>query len=130
MLQQGLQQAVALYQRIRTEVVTNINLLLLVVTDGRVAWYVKSIPILVLCYFASPIDLIPDLVPIFGWADDALLLPIAIWMAYSLLPTDLRVIIRAEAAARSLPVWMGWVGAGLVLFSWATLAWVTIAAML
>jgi uncharacterized membrane protein YkvA (DUF1232 family) len=54
-----------------------------------VPWYAKAWMMLVLAYGLSPIDLIPDFIPIIGFLDDVLLLPIGIWLAIKLIPKTL-----------------------------------------
>lgn len=54
-------------------------------------------------YALSPIDLIPDFVPILGYFDDLILLPIGIWLTLKLIPLDVMTRLRAEAAARPAP---------------------------
>ncbi len=60
-------------------------------------WLAKSICIFVVAYAFSPIDLIPDFIPVIGFLDDALLLPGLIWLAVRLLPADVLVASRLSA---------------------------------
>ncbi len=46
--------------------------------DPRVPWYAKALALFVAAYALSPIDLIPDFVPVLGYLDDAILLPLGI----------------------------------------------------
>lgn len=54
---------------------------------------------LVVAYALSPIDLIPDLIPVLGWVDDLLLLPGLIWLTLRLLPPPVLAACRAQAEA-------------------------------
>jgi len=54
-----------------------------------VPWYVKIIITLVVGYAFSPIDLIPDFIPIVGYLDDLIIVPLGIWLAINLLPKDI-----------------------------------------
>lgn len=54
--------------------------------DPRTPWYAKALGVLVVAYALSPIDLIPDFIPVLGYVDDVLLLPVLIWAAIKLLP--------------------------------------------
>lgn len=75
--------------------------------DALMLWFARrhpDTPIVakVLCVFAvayalSPIDLIPDFIPVLGYIDDAILLPALIWMAIRLLPAHVIEACRAEA---------------------------------
>ena len=58
--------------------------------DARTPWYAKALGILVVAYALSPIDLIPDFIPVLGYVDDVLLLPGLIWLAIRLLPEEVR----------------------------------------
>jgi uncharacterized membrane protein YkvA (DUF1232 family) len=53
--------------------------------------------LLVVAYALSPIDLIPDFIPVLGYVDDALLLPALIWLTVRLLPRDVIAVSRAQA---------------------------------
>ena len=75
--------------------------LYLAARDPRVPWYAKALAALVAAYALSPIDLIPDFIPVLGLLDDALLLPLGIWAAVKLIPQDVMAEHRraAEQAA-------------------------------
>ncbi len=49
-------------------------------------WLPKAICIFIVAYALSPIDLIPDFIPVLGYVDDLVLLPILIWVAIRLMP--------------------------------------------
>jgi uncharacterized membrane protein YkvA (DUF1232 family) len=66
--------------------------------DPRVPWYAKAVAAAVAAYALSPIDLIPDFVPILGYLDDVLIVPLGIMLAVKLIPSDLMVEFRDEAA--------------------------------
>lgn len=65
--------------------------------DPRVPWYVKALALAVAGYALSPIDLIPDFVPVLGYLDDLILVPIGIWLVVALIPSDVMVHCRAKA---------------------------------
>jgi uncharacterized membrane protein YkvA (DUF1232 family) len=54
--------------------------------DPRTPWYAKALGLLVTAYALSPIDLIPDFIPLLGLLDDAVLIPLGIWLFVRLLP--------------------------------------------
>jgi len=65
--------------------------------DPRVPWYAKALAIAVAGYALSPIDLIPDFIPIVGYLDELILLPLGIWLVVALIPPDIMVEYRARA---------------------------------
>lgn len=75
-------------------------------SDPRVPWYVKLLAGCVVAYALSPIDLIPDFIPVVGYLDDAVIVPIGIVCVLKLIPKELLAEFRAEAELRPhrLPV--------------------------
>ncbi|MVT67229.1 DUF1232 domain-containing protein [Bradyrhizobium pachyrhizi] len=67
--------------------------------DPRVPWYAKALAVAVAAYALSPIDLIPDFIPVIGYLDDLILLPLGIWLAISLVPDEVMAECRAKAGA-------------------------------
>lgn len=101
--------------------------------DPRTPAIVRMIGVVVVAYALSPIDLIPDFIPVLGFIDDAILLPALIWLAVRLMPDDVlsesRVAAEAWLAERGsrptsrlgLVVVLGcWLLAGVVLWRWLT----------
>ena len=68
--------------------------------DRRVPWTAKIVLIVVVAYALSPIDLIPDFIPVFGYLDDMILLPLGIALAIKLIPDEVWEECRAEARTR------------------------------
>ena len=62
-------------------------------------WYAKALGLFVMAYALSPIDLIPDFIPVLGYVDDVLLLPALIWLTVRLLPESVLAECRAQADA-------------------------------
>jgi uncharacterized membrane protein YkvA (DUF1232 family) len=71
--------------------------LYLAARDPRVPWYVKALAICVAGYALSPIDLIPDFVPLLGYVDDVVILPLGIWAVVKLIPPAIMAEHRAAA---------------------------------
>jgi uncharacterized membrane protein YkvA (DUF1232 family) len=94
-------------------------------------WYAKALGLFVVAYALSPIDLIPDFIPVLGYVDDVLLLPGLIWLAVRMLPAEVLADCREQA-----DIWMAtkgvsprsragaalvvvlWIGAGAALWIW------------
>jgi uncharacterized membrane protein YkvA (DUF1232 family) len=69
--------------------------------DPRVPLAVKAFAALVAAYALSPIDLIPDFIPVLGYLDELILLPAAIWVTLRLIPDGVLGNARERAAASS-----------------------------
>jgi uncharacterized membrane protein YkvA (DUF1232 family) len=67
--------------------------------DPRVPWAVKLLALAVAGYALSPIDLIPDFIPVVGYLDDLIIVPLGIWLVIALIPEDLMREYRATASA-------------------------------
>jgi len=61
-------------------------------------WYVKVLAAVVAAYAFSPIDLIPDFIPVLGYLDDLILIPLGIWLVVSLIPEQAMAEYRAKAS--------------------------------
>ena len=70
--------------------------------DPRVPRSAKVVAALVAAYALSPLDLIPDFIPVLGYLDDLILVPLGILLAVRLIPPDLMAELRAEAARRTV----------------------------
>ena len=69
--------------------------------DPRVPWYVKAAAVMIAAYALSPIDVIPDFIPVLGYLDEVILLPIAIALVIRMIPEPLMAEFREEAQRRS-----------------------------
>ena len=72
--------------------------------DPRVPWYAKALAIFVAGYALSPIDLIPDFIPVLGYIDDMILLPIGIWLVIRMIQPKIMAQHRQAAARLDWPV--------------------------
>jgi uncharacterized membrane protein YkvA (DUF1232 family) len=85
--------------------------------DPRVPWYAKALAALVAGYALSPIDLIPDFVPVVGYLDDLILVPLGILLVVRLIPPAIMAEHReTAAAAQDRPV--SRVAAMVIAFVW------------
>jgi len=92
--------------------------------DPRTPWHARAVGLLVTAYALSPIDLIPDFIPVLGLIDDAVLIPLGIWLFLKMVPSEVfeECKARAEAASeRPRSIW----GALIVILVWVTLALLT-----
>ena len=98
----------------------DVHALYLAARDPRTPWYAKALALAIVTYALSPIDLIPDFIPVLGYLDDAVLLPLAIMLAVRLVPSDVMADHRA-AAARADERSVSRVGAAAVVALWLVL---------
>ena len=83
----------------------DVRALYLASRDPRVPWYAKALGIAVAAYALSPIDLIPDFVPVLGYLDDLIIVPLGIALVIRLIPAPIMAEHRALAdAAMERPV--------------------------
>jgi uncharacterized membrane protein YkvA (DUF1232 family) len=97
--------------------------LALAARDPRVPWYARFFMALVVAYAFSPLDLIPDFVPVLGYLDDLVLVPLGLWLALKMVPGPIMAECRAraaEATAAGRPT--SRVAAIVVVAIWVTLA--------
>lgn len=86
--------------------------------DPRTPWAAKLLLAIVLAYAASPIDLIPDFVPVLGYLDDLLLLPLGIWLALRMIPPEVMTAARARAGERQANGRPDYRAAALIVLVW------------
>jgi uncharacterized membrane protein YkvA (DUF1232 family) len=90
--------------------------------DPRVPWYGKALALAVVGYAFSPIDLIPDFIPILGYLDDLILIPLGIKLVMGMIPTEVMTEYREKAAAefgKGKP--KNWMAAAVIILIWAAI---------
>jgi uncharacterized membrane protein YkvA (DUF1232 family) len=95
--------------------------LFLAYRDPRVPWYAKLLAACVVAYAFSPIDLIPDFIPVLGTLDDLVLVPLGIALSLKLIPPQVMAECRARAAAAENEP-KSWVAAAVIVAIWIGLA--------
>jgi uncharacterized membrane protein YkvA (DUF1232 family) len=71
------------------------------VRDPRVPWYAKALAVFVVGYAFSPIDLIPDFIPVLGYLDDLLLVPLGVMAVRAMIPASVLAECREKASQSS-----------------------------
>jgi uncharacterized membrane protein YkvA (DUF1232 family) len=89
--------------------------------DPRVPWFVKLLALVVAAYALSPIDLIPDFIPVLGYLDDLILVPLGIWLVVRLMPPPLMAELRARAERELDGPPHSWAGAAMIAIIWIAL---------
>jgi uncharacterized membrane protein YkvA (DUF1232 family) len=91
--------------------------------DPRVPWYAKVVIAFVVVHTFSPIDLIPDFIPILGYLDDLVIAPLGIAIALKMIPEDVLAESMEEAQAivsQDKP--RSWVTAAVIIAVWLLVA--------
>lgn len=106
----------------------NIVMLWFATKHPQTPWLPKSVCIFIVAYALSPIDLIPDFIPILGYVDDLILLPMLIWIAIRLIPNSIIQESRIQADAwllnkQSKP--KSYLGLFIVIIVWLLLLWLS-----
>jgi uncharacterized membrane protein YkvA (DUF1232 family) len=91
--------------------------------DPRTPWYVKALIFFVVAHTFSPIDLIPDFIPVLGYLDDLIITPGGLWLAVRLIPPEVLAEARITVATTRDPdKSVGKVGAAIVILVWIIVA--------
>ncbi|ABM43423.1 MULTISPECIES: YkvA family protein [Diaphorobacter] len=89
--------------------------------DPRTPWALRLLALAVAAYALSPIDLVPDFIPVLGYLDDLLIVPLGLALVLRLLPPPVLLAAR-ERAARMLARPRSWLAAALIIMLWVLLA--------
>lgn len=98
--------------------------------DPRTPWYARVLAICIVAYAVSPLDLIPDPIPVLGYLDDLILLPIGIWFALKLIPREVMEDARRTALeAPPTSKLVSWIAGGVIVLLWiAVTIWLVLLA--
>ena len=94
--------------------------------DPRTPWYAKALVFFVVAHTFSPIDLIPDFIPILGYLDDLIITPGGLWLAVRMIPPEVLAEARVTAAAQGVDRSVGRVGAVIIVLLWIVSAVVVV----
>lgn len=100
-----------------------LHALVLAYRDPRVPWYARVFAAGVVAYAISPIDLIPDFIPVLGYLDDLILVPLGIVLALRMIPAEVMADCRERAkeiSREGRPT--NWVATGVIIGIWLLLA--------
>src|ERR1051325_9506129 len=86
--------------------------------DPRTPWYAKALIFFVVAHTFSPIDLIPDFIPVLGYLDDLIITPGGLWLAVRMIPPEVLAEARATAATHSFDRRVGYIGMGIIIIVW------------
>lgn len=109
-----------------THLKSEVYVLYFAVRDPRVPWYAKALAGGIVAYAFSPIDLIPDFIPVLGYLDELILIPLGVLFVRRLIPASVLTDCRARAATRSQQP-QSWFGAAIIVSIWVALSGLAVA---
>lgn len=106
-----------------SELKQEVHALALACKDPRVPWYAKLLAVCIVAYALSPIDLIPDFIPVLGYLDDLILVPLGIYFVLKMIPAEVMADCREKARAAKINNRRGrWLAAAVIVAIWIFLA--------
>ncbi len=86
--------------------------------DPRVPWYAKVFMGAVIGYALSPVDLVPDFIPVLGYLDDLIIVPAGVYLALKMVPREVMEECRARAEHEGISSRVKWVAAAVIVAVW------------
>lgn len=90
--------------------------------DPRVPLHVKILLLLIVAYALSPVDLVPDFIPVLGYVDDLIILPLGIYLVLKLIPEEIKAEYRDKAGIQLPGSNIKWLGLAVIIFVWLLIA--------
>jgi uncharacterized membrane protein YkvA (DUF1232 family) len=118
-----LKQTIQRWRKRAKDLTTETHAIYLVSRHPGVPWYAKVFAICVVAYALSPIDLIPDFIPVLGYLDDLILVPLGISVAIKMIPPDILFECREKARLEmSIGEPTNWIAAIIIVAIWLLVA--------
>lgn len=95
-----------------------VYVLYLAFRDPRVPWYARAFIIAIIAYALSPVDLIPDFIPVLGYLDDLIIIPAGIYLALKMVPREVRDEYREKAKTVKITGGGKWIAAVVIVLIW------------
>ena len=109
-------------EQVRNEV----YILYLAFKDRRTPWYAKALIIAVVAYALSPVDLIPDFIPVIGYIDDLIVIPAGVYLARRLIPREVLEEYRTIATRQPISTRSKWIAALTIIAIWLLVIYLVI----
>ena len=90
--------------------------------DPRTPWYAKALVFFVVAHTFSPIDLIPDFIPVLGYLDDLVITPGGLWLAVRMIPPEVLEDARKTVTASGVGRDAGVAGAAVIVTVWIVIS--------
>jgi uncharacterized membrane protein YkvA (DUF1232 family) len=100
--------------------------LYLAARDPRTPWYAKALAAFIIGYALSPIDLIPDFIPVIGYLDDLIIVPTGITLLIRIMPREVLLECRAKAQSQPISFRKNWVAGMIVVLIWLLLIYLAV----
>jgi uncharacterized membrane protein YkvA (DUF1232 family) len=97
---------------------TDVYALSMAIRDPRVPWYAKALMAMTIGYAMSPIDLIPDFIPVIGQIDDLIIVPAGISLAIKMIPRNVIEEYRQKARAGPIKSRTKWIVVAIIVSIW------------
>ena len=108
---------------------TDIFALYLAFQDRRTPWYAKAFIILIVAYALSPVDLVPDFIPVIGYLDDLILVPAGIYLALKIVPEKVIAECRQKAVSEKIDSQVKWAATAIIILVWLLVLYLVIKAI-
>jgi uncharacterized membrane protein YkvA (DUF1232 family) len=108
-------------KRIAKSLKQNVYVLYLAYRHSKTPWYAKAFSLFIVAYALSPIDFIPDVIPVLGYLDEVILLPLGILGAFAMIPKDVLEECRMAAGRSDHMLRKNWVAAVVIFLFWTGL---------
>ena len=98
--------------------------------DPRTPWYAKVFAVLIIGYALSPIDLIPDFIPVIGYLDDLIIVPTGIALLIKMIPKEIMQECRIKAQSQPLCKKKNWIVVTFIVLIWVLTIYLVIRVLL
>ena len=105
---------------------SEIYALYLAARDPRTPWYAKVLAIFIIGYALSPIDLIPDFIPVLGYLDDLIIVPTGIALLLKIIPNGVLQEYREKAQSQPTSVRRNWIAGTIIILVWLSLIYIAL----
>jgi uncharacterized membrane protein YkvA (DUF1232 family) len=119
------------WKRRARELKQEVHALALACKDPRTPWHAKLLAVVIVGYALSPIDLIPDFIPVLGYLDDLILVPLGIYFVLRMIPDEVMTECREKVRAATIDNHRGrWFAAAVIVTIWIILGVIVVNLMI
>jgi uncharacterized membrane protein YkvA (DUF1232 family) len=110
---------IKLWKKKAKQLQNEVHVLFLASKDPRVPWYAKILALIIIAYALSPIDLIPDFIPVIGYLDDLVLIPAGIIFLMKIIPKEVMAGYREKVRSQQkITKRIGWIAGSVIVAIW------------